>query len=225
MRGQGSGCSPLCRKSWDGLAQSNCCCFQYAHWCWRRGEPPRRDEEYTQGGGMKPSFLLMIVVACLTSSIALSGMWAQNIGSRNSGREAKLIVEKGEVTIMGFKTDTAYSYSLRQFAVTLRNSGTSVANDIRISVWPVFTDTLRIKLFPKEHYTKTIDTSSGELYLTVPVLGEGESLQISFADRSLPASMPRTFKREPLFPRFFLFHASCMRVVRSQTRFTHAGRG
>jgi hypothetical protein len=163
-----------------------------------------------QGEEMKPPLLFMIVVACLTSSIALSGMWAHAIGSENSGQEPKLIVEKGEVTIMGFKTDTAYSYSLRQFAVTLKNSGTSVANDIRISIWPVFTDTLRIKLIPKEHYIQTIDKSSGELYLTVPVLGEGESLQILFVDRSLPSSMPRTFKREPLFPRFFLFHASCM---------------
>jgi hypothetical protein len=73
-----------------------------------------------------------------------------------------------------------------------------------------FTDTLMIKLVPKEHYTKIIDVKSGDLYLTIPVLAQGDSIDIYFSDHSLPGVMKRIFSKEPLFPRFFMFHASCM---------------
>lgn len=159
---------------------------------------------------MKSSPRFMILVVCFVGSVALFGVWFQALGSENIGDKPKLTVEKADVAIVGVKTDTGYTYGGRQFAVTLKNSGTSVANDIRISIWPVFTDTLQIRLWPKEHYTKTIDKLSGELYITVPVLGEGESLHILFNDKSLPAHMPRTSKQQSLFPRFFLFHASCI---------------
>ncbi len=159
---------------------------------------------------MKTSSRFMIIVICFVGSVALSGVCFAAVGSEKIGERPKLTVEKADVAIMGFKTDTGYTYVGRSFAVTLKNSGTSVANDIRISIWPVFTDTLQIKLWPKKHFTKTIEKLSGDLYLTVPALGEGESLQILFNDKSLPVHMRRSFRQQTLFPRFFLFHASCM---------------
>jgi hypothetical protein len=69
---------------------------------------------------------------------------------------------------------------------------------------------LMIKLVPKEHYTKSIDLRSGDLYLTIPVLAQGDSIDIYFSDHSLPHTMKRVFSKEPLFPRLFMFHASCM---------------
>lgn len=159
---------------------------------------------------MKTSSRFMILVICFVGAAILSGPQLQAVGSEKIGERPKLTVEKADVAVIGFKTDTGYTYGGRSFAVTLKNSGTAVANDIRISIWPVFTDTLQIKLWPKKHFTKTIEKLSGDLYLTVPVLGEGESLQILFNDKSLPVHMRRSFRQQTLFPRFFLFHASCM---------------
>jgi hypothetical protein len=131
-------------------------------------------------------------------------------GSAPSERAPKLSLERADVLITGRKADTTYYYGARRFAATLKNTGSGVANDIRISIWPVFTDTLRIKLVPKEHYTKSIDVKSGDLYLTIPVLAQGDSIDIYFSDHSLPRTMKRVFSNEPLFPRFFWFHASCL---------------
>lgn len=107
----------------------------------------------------------MILDICFVGFAILSGPQLRAVGSEYIGEKPKLTVEKADVAIVGFKTDTAYTYGGRQFAVTLKNSGTSVANDIRISIWPVFTDTLQIKLWPKKHFTKTIDKLSGEFDL------------------------------------------------------------
>jgi len=151
----------------------------------------------------------MILPACFACSIGFSGIRDPENGSASNEKEPTLIVDKADISIIGHTTDTAFTYGFRSFDVTLKNSGTSAANDVRISIWPVFTDTLQIKLFPPEHFTQTIDKRGKYLYLTIPVLGKGESLRILFTDKSLPHLMARTFKKAPIFPRFFLFHASC----------------
>lgn len=159
---------------------------------------------------MKNRIFGIVLVLSLVSWLLLVGGCSGTKGSAASERAPKLSLERADVLITGRKADTTYYYGARRFAATLKNTGSGVANDIRISIWPVFTDTLMIKLVPKEHFTKIINVKSGDLYLTIPVLAQGDSIDIYFSDHSLPGAMKRIFSKEPLFPRFFMFHASCM---------------
>jgi len=159
---------------------------------------------------MKNRILGIALVFCLVSCLLLLGGCSGTKGSAHGERAPELSLERADVFITGQKADTTYYYGARHFAATLKNTGAGVANDIRISIWPVFTDTLMIKLVPKEHYTKIIDVKSGDLYLTIPVLAQGDSIDIHFSDYSLPGAIKRISGKEPLFPRLFMFHASCM---------------
>jgi hypothetical protein len=159
---------------------------------------------------VKNRIVSAVLVFGLVYSLFLVNGCSGTKGSASREPGPKLSLEKADVLIVGTKVDTTYRFGARRFAATLMNTGSGVANDIRISIWPVFTDTLRIKLVPKEHYTKSIDAKSGDLYLTIPVLAQGDSINIYFTDYSLPITMKRVFNNKPVFPRFFMFHASCM---------------